>query len=148
MKLAIQLHVSLKNRDEYSDWLAGQQAIQAETNFTFSAYNEGKVTAYYLSHLDPKSVLPALPGGQHYVWINDVDNAPGNPLFSKPLFTSGLDYYREMTRDQKCSVSLTGDESAVVLKAYDYGVLALCFNEEERLLLDAVISKLKDIIHP
>lgn len=143
MKLAIQLHVSLKNRDEYSDWLAGQKAIQAETNFTFSAYNEGKVIAYYISHLDPESVLPALPRGQRYAWINDVDNDPGNPFLSNP---TGLDYYREMTRDQKCTVSLTGDESALVLKAYDYGVP--CLNQEERLLLDAVISKLKDVIHP
>lgn len=143
MRLAIQLHVSLKNRDEYSDWLAGQKAIKAETRFTFSAYNEGNVTAYYISHLDPDSVLPALPRGQCYTWVNDVDNDRGNPFLSS---STGLDYYREMTRDQKCSVLLTGDESALVLKAYDYGVP--CLNQEERVLLDAVISKLKYVIHP
>jgi hypothetical protein len=143
MRLATQLRVLLKNHDEYSDWLAGQYAIAEETGFTFSAYDKGEVLAYYLSRLDPKEVLPPLPRGQHYVWINDDNNVLVNPFLANP---TGLDYYREMTRDQQCSVSLTGDESAVVLKAYDYGVP--CLNQEEKLLLDGVITKLKEIIHP
>lgn len=73
MKLAIRLSLTVKNREEYSDWLAGQYAIKAETGFIFSAYSDTKVTAYYSSLLDPKSVLPALPKGQSYVWINDVN---------------------------------------------------------------------------
>ncbi|UUA74241.1 hypothetical protein [Cellvibrio sp. QJXJ] len=57
-----------------------------------------------------------------------------------------LDYYRELTRDLPCSVDLTRDECAAVLKAYDRGVNVL--NLEELPLLNAVISKLKDCIHP
>ncbi len=41
---------------------------------------------------------------------------------------------------------LTQDECSVALKAYDYGVEQL--SAEEAQLLDAVISKLKDKIHP
>lgn len=57
-----------------------------------------------------------------------------------------LDYYRELTRDLPCEVDLARDECAVVLKAYDRGVNVL--NQEELPLLNAVISKLKDCIHP
>lgn len=58
----------------------------------------------------------------------------------------GLDYYRDLTREMRCSISVTRDESAAVLKAYDRGVDIL--NQEELQLLNAVIAKLKDVIHP
>lgn len=63
------------------------------------------------------------------------------------LFPSnGLDYYRDLTRDLNCSIDVTRDESAAVLKAYDRGVEVL--NEDELQLLNSVIAKLKDVIHP
>ena len=46
----------------------------------------------------------------------------------------------------KCSIDVTRDESAAVLKAYDRGVDVL--NQDELQLLNSVIAKLKDIIHP
>jgi hypothetical protein len=58
----------------------------------------------------------------------------------------GLDYYRDLTRDMKCSIDVTRDESAAVLKAYDRGVDVL--NQDELQLLNSVIAKLKDVIHP
>lgn len=58
----------------------------------------------------------------------------------------GLDYYRDLTRDMKCSIEVTRDESATVLKAYDRGVEGL--NDHEVQLLNSVIAKLKDVIHP
>lgn len=58
----------------------------------------------------------------------------------------GLGYYRDLTRDMKCSVDVTRDESAVVLKAYDLGLEVL--NVEEMQFLLSVIAKLKDVIHP
>lgn len=58
----------------------------------------------------------------------------------------GLDYYRDHTRDMKCSIDVTRDESAAVLKAYDRGVDVL--NQDELQLLNSVIAKLKDVIHP
>lgn len=63
-------------------------------------------------------------------------------LFNPP----GLDYYRQVTGKSSCEVNLSQDESAVILKAYDYGFHQL--NKEEKTLLNAVISKLKDVIHP
>ncbi|WP_331351217.1 hypothetical protein [Cellvibrio sp. UBA7671] len=58
----------------------------------------------------------------------------------------GLDYYQDLTRDMKCSIDVTRDESAAVLKAYDRGVDVL--NQDELQLLNSVIAKLKDVIHP
>lgn len=58
----------------------------------------------------------------------------------------GLDYYRDLTRDMQCSIEITRDESAVVLKAYDRGIDVL--KSEELQLLNSVIAKLKDVIHP
>jgi len=58
----------------------------------------------------------------------------------------GLDYYWDLTRDMKCSIDVTRDESAAVLKAYDRGVDVL--NQDELQLLNSVIAKLKDVIHP
>ena len=57
-----------------------------------------------------------------------------------------LDYYRDLTRDMLVSVELTRDECAAVLKAYDRGLGVL--NTEEAHLLNAMIAKLKDRIHP
>lgn len=63
------------------------------------------------------------------------------------LFTpNNLDYYRDLTKDIECSIALTQDESASVLKAYDRGVFVL--QEDELDLLNSVIEKLKDVIHP
>lgn len=57
-----------------------------------------------------------------------------------------LDYYRDLTRDMLLSVELTQDECAAVLKAYDRGLGVL--NTEEADLINAMIAKLKDCIHP
>jgi hypothetical protein len=57
-----------------------------------------------------------------------------------------LDYYRDLTRDMLLCVELTRDECAAVLKAYDRGLGVL--NTEEADLINAMIAKLKDIIHP
>lgn len=57
-----------------------------------------------------------------------------------------LDYYRDLTRDMQCSIDITRNESAAVLKAYDRGVDVL--NPKELQLLNSVIAKLKDVIHP
>lgn len=57
-----------------------------------------------------------------------------------------LDYYRDLTRDMRCSIDITRNESAAVLKAYDRGVDVL--NPNELQLLNSVIAKLKDVIHP
>lgn len=63
-------------------------------------------------------------------------------LFNPP----GLDYYRQIVGESSCEVNLSQDESAVVLKAYDHGVNILHGNELH--ILNSVIAKLKDIIHP
>jgi hypothetical protein len=62
------------------------------------------------------------------------------------LEPKGLDYYRVLTRNINCSIELTRDESAMVLKAYDRGIAI--FNQDEAQLLDAVMAKLKTVIHP
>ena len=70
------------------------------------------------------------------IYISDLD------LF--PL--QDLDYYRDLARDMQCSIDVTRNESAAVLKAYDRGVDIL--NPNEFQLLNSVIAKLKDVIHP
>jgi hypothetical protein len=57
-----------------------------------------------------------------------------------------LNYYRDLTRDMLLYVELTRDECAAVLKAYDRGLGFL--NTEEADLINAIIAKLKDSIHP
>jgi hypothetical protein len=58
----------------------------------------------------------------------------------------GLDYYRSLTQETRCSVTFSQDEAAVILKAYDRGVKALSF--QEAAIMDAVIAELKLAIHP
>lgn len=65
----------------------------------------------------------------------------------KQLFVpSPMSYYRTLTNGSECRVRLSQDEAAVTLKAHDYGVSALTGDEAQ--LLDVVIGKLKDQIHP
>lgn len=54
--------------------------------------------------------------------------------------------YSHIARDCSVSVKLTADETAVILQAFDEGVDSLA--DDKAWLLDAVISKLKDQIHP
>ncbi|MCR6651261.1 MAG: hypothetical protein NVV73_07120 [Cellvibrionaceae bacterium] len=59
---------------------------------------------------------------------------------------ASLRYYTGICRGDNYSVPLTTEECAAVLKAYDYGLWGL--QEEEIVLVNSVISKLKDRIHP
>lgn len=58
----------------------------------------------------------------------------------------GLDYYKGLAVGKARTVDLEQAEECAVLKAYDYGVLAL--NADELALLERVINKLKDEIWP
>lgn len=70
MNLAIQIKVAIKSLDDYSDWLAGQNSIMSETRFIFSFYEKDFAFAHYATDVNPKDVLPALPRGSKFVWIN------------------------------------------------------------------------------
>jgi hypothetical protein len=57
-----------------------------------------------------------------------------------------LGYYTSICRDGRYSIDLQTEEAAVVLKAYDYGILVL--DEQEIQLLNSMLGKLKDQIWP
>lgn len=54
--------------------------------------------------------------------------------------------YKGIAHDCTVTVDLSEEESAAVLKAYDYGLQNL--DKEQQRALNAVISKLKDQIWP
>lgn len=54
--------------------------------------------------------------------------------------------YKGIAHDCTVTVDLSEEESAAVLKAYDYGLHNL--DKEQQRALNAVISKLKDQIWP
>ncbi len=62
------------------------------------------------------------------------------------MFEQSLDYYRNLVSAGTCKIELSADEKAVILKSFDNGIRLL--STEEVVILDAVISKLKDVIHP
>lgn len=73
--------------------------------------------------------------------------AEQDPVDLSKLFKpTSLRYYTGMCRGGTHSVALTTEECAVVLKTHDYGIWTL--NEDEVILLNGVIQKLKDQIHP
>jgi hypothetical protein len=58
-----------------------------------------------------------------------------------------LDYYEQFLPSKlNFSVTLSREEAAVVLKAYDHGISSLKL--EEVALLDKVLAELKNGIHP
>lgn len=60
---------------------------------------------------------------------------------------SPLSYYQSLAPAQiKVSLTLENEQSAVILKAHDYGIAAL--TAQEVAVLDRLMSALKDEIHP
>lgn len=57
-----------------------------------------------------------------------------------------LQYYKDMlgTNDQPVSATLNSDQAAAIVKAHDVGIANL--NNEERILVDQAISRIKDSI--
>ena len=56
------------------------------------------------------------------------------------------DYYHILPSEKSVTVTLSRDEMAAILQAYDYGINA-CDDEGKR-YLDCVITKIKQTIHP
>lgn len=59
---------------------------------------------------------------------------------------TSLRYYTGICRGGVYSTELTTEECAVILKTHDYGIWSL--DEEEVVLLNGVMQKLKNAIHP
>ncbi len=62
------------------------------------------------------------------------------------MFNQTLDYYRQLVNEGTCKIKLTIDEKAVILKSFDNGIQGL--TTDEAVVLNSIISKLKDVIHP
>lgn len=67
-QLAIQQRVRITSKEEFEDWLAGQQAAAETTRFLHAVYDpRGWKTAHAYYAVDDQSQL--LVRGQSYVWV-------------------------------------------------------------------------------
>lgn len=57
-----------------------------------------------------------------------------------------LDHYRELVRSDKVSITISRDEAAAAICAYDYGVENL--EGEPQHQLDCLLASIKEQIHP
>jgi hypothetical protein len=62
------------------------------------------------------------------------------------VITTVKDSYSHIANDAVVTVSIAADETAAVLRAYDYGLGAL--DQAERHSLNVVIAKLKEKLWP
>lgn len=73
LQAAVMIKLKHSSLEEFSDWIAGQNAIAYNTGFLGAVYvKSGVSVAYYRYAGNPKEVLPALPVGQSYVWHGEA----------------------------------------------------------------------------